>query len=56
MNELEAVDLVDKLMICFRNDIRPSDEVLVKAYEAHINVEELEAYIRGFELEEHETD
>lgn len=57
INNMEAVDLVDKLMIQFRNNVKPTDADLVAAYEAGINVKELERYIKEVELgTEHETE
>jgi len=51
MNDMEKVDLVDKLMICFRNNIKPTDKDLLLAYKAGINVKELERYIKEYEIE-----
>jgi len=53
MDDIGAVNLVDKLMLYFRNNVRPSNEDLVKAYEAGINVVELKRYIEEVELEKH---
>lgn len=50
LSNMEAVDLVDKLMIQFRNNVRPSNADLVAAYKANINVNELERYIKEVEL------
>jgi len=55
MNEIEAVDLVDKLMRCFRNGVTPYKDDIIQAYNAGINVSELERYIKEVELEEYET-
>lgn len=50
-DDIGAVDLVDKLMICFRNGVKPDEKVLLQSYEAGINVKELERYIKEVELE-----
>ena len=54
MNEkeqMEQVDLVDKLMTCFRNGVEPSDETKLRAYELNINVAELRTLIEEVEFE-----
>lgn len=56
MNELKAVDLVDKLMLCYRNKVRPCNEDIICAYEMGIDVNALESYIKEVELGEQETD
>lgn len=56
MNELKAIDLVDKLMLCYRNKIQPCDEDIICAYEMGINVKALELYVKEVELGEQEID
>lgn len=48
---IESVDLVDKLMTCFRNGVKPNDKDIVRAYELGINVSELKQYIVEVENE-----
>lgn len=52
MNELEAVELVDKLMITYRNGIRPKDEDVARAVELGIDVSQLKLYIEEYEIED----
>jgi hypothetical protein len=59
MNELEAIELVDKLMMSYRNGIRPSDKDIARAVELGIAINKLKEYAEatreegGDEIEEY---
>jgi len=50
-DEMEAVDMVDKLMTCFRNGVKPHDRDVVRAYELGVNVADLERVFKEVEGE-----
>lgn len=52
---IDAVDLVDRLMTHFRYGIQPDDADIVKAYELGISVVALKHYVEEVELGEQET-
>jgi hypothetical protein len=46
---IESVEMVDKLMTCFRNGSTPSNDDIAKAYELDIDVKYLKNYIEEVE-------
>lgn len=50
-DNIESVEMVDKLMTYFRNGIEPPDREIVKAYDMGINVKYLKQYIQEIENE-----
>ena len=53
LNEsIDAVDLVDRLMIHFRYGVKPDDKDIIKAYELGISVAALKAYVEEVEIGE----
>ena len=47
--EIQQVDLVDQLMMYYRNRAKPPDALLLEAYKAKIDVEWLRMYVQEFE-------
>jgi hypothetical protein len=56
IDSIESVELVDKLMICFRNGVKPADADIVLAYELGINVRYLKQYIEEIENDSSESE
>jgi len=53
---VESVEMVDKLMVCFRNGVKPSDADIVLAYELGINVRYLKQYVEEIEHDSSESE
>lgn len=49
--ELRAVEVVDVLMMNYRNGVEPSKDLKLEAYELGIDVKQLELYITTIEKE-----
>ena len=47
--EIESVDIVDSLMMYFRNNSQPVDGLITKAYEHGIDVQLLKEYVEEVE-------